>query len=87
MTNPSHCDWIISPGWFAAVTIVLWATRLLPEYLTSLLFLSTVMIFDAAPVNVVFSGFQSEAFWLLLSGFVLGARPRNGKWLDAGRRV
>jgi di/tricarboxylate transporter len=73
MTNPPHCDWIISRGWFAAVAIILWATRLLPEYLTSLLFFSTVIIFHAAPVNVVFSGFQSEAFWLLLSGFVLGA--------------
>jgi di/tricarboxylate transporter len=73
MVDPPPGDWIVSPGWFAAAAILLWATRLVPEYLTSLLLFSTAMIFHAAPPDIVFSGFQSDAFWLLLSGFVLGA--------------
>lgn len=56
-----------------AVTIALWATGRLPEYLTALLFLTIAVILRLAPVDVIFSGFTSEAFWLVLSGFVLGA--------------
>jgi di/tricarboxylate transporter len=70
-------QWIVHPGWFAAGAIALWATDLLPVYLTSLFFFAAVMIFRAAPAGVVFSGFQSAAFWLVLSGFVLGAAIRK----------
>lgn len=55
-----------------AATIALWATGKLPEYLTSLLFLAVAAILQLAPVDVIFSGFTSAAFWLVLSGFVLG---------------
>src|ERR1700750_1155535 len=68
---------LIHPGWFAAIAILLWATSLLPEYLTALLFFAAVTIFRAAPADVLFSGFQSEAFWLVLGGFVLGAAIRK----------
>src|SRR5215470_4746609 len=64
--------WTVHPGWFAAIAILLWATSALPEYLTALLFFAAVAVFRAAPADVLFSGFQSEAFWLVLGGFVLG---------------
>ena len=73
----SATAWSIHPGWFAAVAILLWATSALPEYLTALLFFTALTLFHAAPADVVFSGFQSEAFWLVLGGFVLGAAIRK----------
>jgi len=79
--------WSIHPGWFAALAILLWATSLLPEYLTALLFFAAVMVFRAAPAEVVFSGFQSEAFWLVLGGFVLGAAIKKVGLADRIARV
>jgi anion transporter len=54
-------------------TTALWATALLPEYLTALLFFSAVVVTKVVPPSIVFAGFESTAFWLVLSGFVLGA--------------
>ena len=68
----SAAAWTVHPGWFAAIAILLWATSALPEYLTALLFFAAIAVFRAAPADVLFSGFQSEAFWLVLGGFVLG---------------
>ena len=76
MTDPATA-WFIHPGWFAAIAILLWATSALPEYLTALLFFAALMVFRSAPADVVFSGFQSEAFWLVLGGFVLGSAIRK----------
>lgn len=59
------------------VTIGLWATGLLAEYLTALLFFTAATITGAAPASAIFSGFASSAFWLVLSGFVLGAAIRR----------
>ncbi|MBN6151036.1 anion permease [Xanthomonas sp. AmX2] len=58
-------------------TIALWATAKLPEYLTALLFFAAATIASAVPAAVIFSGFSSAAFWLVLSGFVLGAAIRK----------
>ncbi len=69
--------WLIHPGWFAAIAILLWATSALPEYFTALLFFAALMVFRSAPADIVFSGFQSEAFWLVLGGFVLGSAIRK----------
>lgn len=55
-----------------ATTVGLWATGKLPEYLTALLFFTFAMIFAVAPASVVFSGFASSAFWLVVSGYVIG---------------
>jgi anion transporter len=60
-----------------AITIGLWATATLPEYLTALLFFAAAAILHIAPVDIIFSGFASAAFWLVLSGFVLGAAIRK----------
>ncbi|OXS28769.1 MAG: citrate transporter [Desulfovibrio sp. MES5] len=58
-------------------TIGLWATARLPEYLVALLFFATVSVLHLAPPDVLFSGFSSAAFWLVLSGFVLGVAIRK----------
>lgn len=60
-----------------ALTIGLWATARLPEYLSALLFFSAATILHLAPPDVLFSGFSSAAFWLVLSGFVLGVAIRK----------
>src|SRR6201996_6492573 len=73
MTDILPGGWLIHPGWFVAIAILLWATNALPEYLTSLLFFAPLTVFRGAPPSVAFSGFESAAFWLVLSGFVLGA--------------
>src|SRR5215475_2205046 len=78
---------MIHPGWFAALAILLWATSVLPEYLTALLFFAAIMVFRAAPAEVVFSGFQSEAFWLVRGGFVLGAAIKKDGLADRIARV
>ncbi len=68
---------LIHPGWFVAIAILFWATSLLPEFLTALLFFAAVAVFRAAPPEVLFSGFQSDAFWLVLGGFVIGTAIRK----------
>jgi len=55
------------------VTIALWATGRLPEYLTALIFFAAATVTTTVPAATIFSGFASAAFWLVLSGFVLGA--------------
>ncbi|MBK0090245.1 SLC13 family permease [Erwinia sp. S59] len=60
-----------------AITILLWASARLPEYLTALLFFAAATLFNIAPASTIFSGFASSAFWLVLSGFVLGASIRK----------
>jgi len=60
-----------------SLTVGLWATGLLPEYLTGLIFFALAMILGAAPATTVFAGFGSSAFWLVLSGFVLGIAIRK----------
>jgi anion transporter len=74
----------------AAITVAtvgFWATRALPEYLTALLFFLFAMLLDAAPAEVVFSGFASTAFWLVFGGLVLAVaveRTGLGARLAAG---
>jgi anion transporter len=59
------------------VTVGLWATSWLPEYLTALLFFTVAAILKVVPLEVTFSGFSSAAFWLVMSGYVLGASIRK----------
>lgn len=58
-------------------TIGLWATARLPEYLVALLFFAAAAVLNLAPPDVLFSGFASAAFWLVLSGFILGVAIRK----------
>lgn len=78
---------LLLPALLTTATILLWATAILPEFLTALLFFTAAMILRIAPADVVFSGFLSSAFWLVLSGFVMGTAIRNVGLADriAGR--
>lgn len=69
------------------VTITLWATSALPEYLTALLFFAVAMVAKIAPAEVIFSGFASSAFWLVFSGFVLGIAIRKTGLADRAART
>ncbi len=64
------------PSLIVGVTIVLWATSLLPEFITALLFFAAAMMAKIAPPEI-FGGFASSAFWLVFSGFVLGIAIRK----------
>jgi di/tricarboxylate transporter len=50
----------------------LWATALLPEIVTALTFFGLAMLLRLGSAATVFSGFSSSAFWLVLSGMVVG---------------
>lgn len=68
---------LLLPSLIVGVTIVLWATSLLPEFITALLFFTAAMTARIAPPEVIFGGFASSAFWLVFSGFVLGVAIRK----------
>ncbi|MFM2479924.1 SLC13 family permease [Celerinatantimonas sp. YJH-8] len=64
---------------FGLVVLVLslWGTGIIPNYLTSLIFFSCLLIFKIAPPETVFSGFSSAAIWLVFSGFIMAAAIKN----------
>jgi anion transporter len=60
-------------------TIGFWATGVIPEYLTALLFFAIAMLFSISPPGVIFAGFGSTVFWLVFGGLILGvAIKRTG---------
>ena len=75
------------PSLIVGVTIVLWATSLLPEFITALLFFTAAMVAKIAPPDVIFGGFASSAFWLVFSGFVLGVAIRKTGLADRAARA
>ena len=75
------------PSLIIVVTIILWATSLLPEFLTALLFFTAAMIAKIAPPEVIFGGFASSAFWLVFSGFVMGVAIRKTGLADRAARA
>ena len=54
------------------LAIGLYATAVIPEYLTALVFFTLAMILGTADANVVFSGFHSAAYWLVFGGLIVG---------------
>jgi len=54
------------------MAIGFWATALIPEYLTALLFFCACMLLSVAAPQQVFSGFSSSAFWLVYGGLIIG---------------
>ena len=70
-----------------AATILLWAFAVLPEYLVALLFFAAATVGHLVPPELAFSGFLSAAFWLVLSGFVLGAAIRKVGLADRAARL
>lgn len=75
------------PSLIVGITIVLWATSLLPEFITALLFFTAAMVAKIASPEVVFGGFASSAFWLVFSGFVLGVAIRKTGLADRAARA
>jgi len=75
------------PSIIVGVTILLWATSLLPEFITALLFFAAAMTAKIAPPDVIFGGFASSAFWLVFSGFVLGIAIRKTGLADRAARA
>lgn len=75
------------PSLVVGITILLWATSLLPEFITALLFFAVVMVAKIAPADVIFGGFASSAFWLVFSGFVLGIAIRKTGLADRAARA
>jgi len=78
---------LLLPAALSAATVALWATARLPEYLVALLFFAVAMVLHIAPADLVFSGFLSSAFWLVLSGFVLGVAIRKVGLADRAARL
>lgn len=66
--TPSACR----AGAFALIILSLWASGMIAEYLTALIFFTGAMLFNIAPPNIIFSGFSSGAFWLIFGGLILG---------------
>ncbi|MCH7914509.1 MAG: anion permease [Deltaproteobacteria bacterium] len=54
------------------VVIGLWATAVVPEYLTSIVFFFIAVTLVGVPPEVVFSGFHSTAAWMVFGGLVIG---------------
>jgi anion transporter len=61
-----------------------WATGIIPEYLTALIFLLIAVISKLAPASVVFSGFYSAALWLVFGGLVIAVGVEH---TGLGRRM
>ncbi|WP_170149473.1 SLC13 family permease [Rhodoplanes roseus] len=54
-------------------TVLMWATRIVPEYLAAFVFCVVCAIGLVAPPSVFMSGFTGAAAWLVFSGSVIGA--------------
>ena len=78
---------LLLPSLIVGVTIVLWATSLLPEFITALLFFTAAMTAKIAPPETIFGGFASSAYWLVFSGFVLGVAIRKTGLADRAARA
>jgi len=75
------------PSLIVGLTVLLWATSLLPEFIAALLFFTAAMVAKIAPPDVIFGGFASSAFWLVFSGFVLGVAIRKTGLADRAARA
>lgn len=73
-------DWtMVVTALLLAVCMGLWASGIVAEVVTAMIFFAAAMLFKLAPAATVFSGFSSSAFWLVLSGMVVGlAITRTG---------
>ena len=70
---------VLLTGGLLALCMGLWATGLVSEIATALMFFALAMLLKLAPADTVFSGFASSAFWLVTSGLVVGfAMHRTG---------
>jgi len=59
------------------LTMGLWATGVLPESLTALIFFALAVLLEVSKPEVVFSGFTSGTLWLVLGGLVIAEAVRT----------
>lgn len=52
--------------------LALWATGVIAEYLTAMVFFTAAILLGIASPEVTFSGFSSTAFWLIFPGLFIG---------------
>jgi len=64
-------DRALRAGALILLTVGLWALGTVPEHLTSLLFFLLAVLLGVAAPGVIFSGFASAIFWLVLGGLVI----------------
>ena len=88
MALSEPADVLLRVGAISALAVALFATRLLPEVVTALgTFLAFIAI-GAAPNEVIFSGFASSGFWLLVAGLVIGtAITATGLGMQVALRI
>ena len=83
----------VSPKAMPALALILfsicmWATGALPEYVASLIFFAVATVAAIATPETIFSGFQSNAWWLVFGGLVIGAAAdETGLGLWVARRA
>lgn len=63
----------VQAAWVIGISIILWATGWLPEWLTAFVFFTLSSITHVASPEVIFAGLYSSATWLVLSGIILGS--------------
>ncbi|MCK2185262.1 SLC13 family permease [Halomonas getboli] len=70
------------------LSIALWATGWLPQWLTALVFFTLCTVAGVAEAETIFAGFASAATWLVFSGLVIGAAIQHtGLGTQVARRV
>lgn len=65
-------DGVMRTAGLIVFTVGLWATAVMPEYHTSILFFVLAALLGVAPRDVIFSGFHSTAIWVIFGGLVIG---------------
>jgi di/tricarboxylate transporter len=60
-----------------SAAVILWSTSALPEHVTALVFFLVVLVSGIAPAEVVLSGFQSQALWLIFAGLIVGVAVKR----------
>ena len=67
---------VMHTGGLLVLVMGLWATGILPEALTALLFFALAVLLEVAKPEVIFSGFASGTLWLVLGGLVIAEAVR-----------
>ncbi|MBX3652443.1 MAG: anion permease [Burkholderiales bacterium] len=67
---------VMHTGGLLVLVMGLWATGILPEALTALIFFALAVLLEVAKPEVIFSGFTSGTLWLVLGGLVIAEAVR-----------
>lgn len=67
---------VMHTGALLVLVMGLWATGVMPEALTALLFFALAVLLEISRPEVIFSGFTSGTLWLVLGGLVIAEAVR-----------